>query len=142
MNDPTNGHPHPAENCPTNTAMGSPKLPKLRHGVFSSASTRAERTGHSLNGNDNRVANGENEGKPLLRVDCGFGNSAGGDDCGSTPPLPVTPSPAGGGWRHGIKSGWRVPASHSKAGRSLGLEGYVNGSFSFLLLKQHCILTH
>ena len=73
-------------------AVGSPKLPKLRHGIFSSSPKELDLEGEAAG--------------PLLRVDCTAAVS-------SNKPPPVTPSPMGVGWR----GGW-VPSQSND--RSLG----------------------
>ena len=75
-------------------AMGSPKLPKLRHGEFSSAPKELDLHTDAAG--------------TILRVDCTAG-------VGANHPPPVTPSPMGVGWT----GGW-MP-SQSKE-RSSGLD--------------------
>lgn len=64
------------------SAMGSPKLPKLRHGVFSSAPNLQK-----------------DAGAGRLRVDCSAPPAVADGQMAPT----VTPSPAGGGWMSSSK---------------------------------------
>ena len=135
---------HPQQDRP----MGSPKLPKYHHGIFSSQAARDDVTSTSLKENDDFATASVGGIKPLLRVDChpfgasiGICNSSSSSSSGGPPP--VTPSPAAGEWRHtGKESGWKASAQ-SKERSFVGSDRYVHILFSSsCLIHIMCACSH